>query len=37
VWPRAYYGPGPYWHRGPRFAYGYGHWGYAHWGHGWHR
>ena len=39
VVPDVYYGPGPYWRGGPRFAYGYGygHWGHAHWGHGWHR
>jgi hypothetical protein len=41
VVPDVYYGPGPYWRGGPRFAYGYGHWGrdwgYGHWGHGWHR
>ena len=35
VWPGPYYGP--YWYRGPRFAYGYGRWGYGHWGRGWHR
>jgi hypothetical protein len=38
VWPGPYYGP--YWRRGPRFAYGYGRWGYGgwgRWGHGWHR
>jgi hypothetical protein len=40
VWPGPYYGP--YWYRGPRFAYGYGRWGYGrwgygHWGHGWRR
>lgn len=29
VWPGPYYGP--YWHRGPRFAYGYGRWGH-YWG-----
>ena len=41
VVPDVYYGPGPYWRGGPRFAYGYGHWGHdwghGHWGHGWHR
>ena len=37
VVPDVYYGPGPYWRGGPRFAYAYGHWGHGHWGHGWHR
>jgi hypothetical protein len=35
VWPGPYYGP--YWYRGPRFAYGYGRWGYGRWGRGRHR
>jgi hypothetical protein len=33
VWPRPYYGRGPYWggYYGPRYAYGYGRWGYRRW------